>query len=244
MRGRDPGAGAPGRRPDAGGDRGRHAGFWRSLASDTQLRWLGPEKGVIHLATAAVVNAVWDLWAKREGKPLWKHSSDMTPEQLVGCVDFRYIADALTPEEAIELLQDARRSLRRASARSSPRGIRRTRRRRAGSATATTRWSRSCGEALAAGFTHVKIKVGADLAADDRRAALIRRAIGPAGVLMMDANQVWDVDEAIASMRVLRGTTPGGSRSRRAPTTCSATPASAARSRRSASRPASTCRTA
>src|SRR5438477_5825241 len=84
-------------------------GFWRSLASETQLRWLGPEKGVIHLATAAVVNAVWDLWAKREGKPLWKLLSDMTPEQLVGCVDFRYIADALAPEEAIELLQDARR---------------------------------------------------------------------------------------------------------------------------------------
>ena len=84
-------------------------GFWRSLVSDTQLRWLGPEKGVIHLATAAVVNAVWDLWAKREGKPLWKLLSDMPPEQLVGCVDFRYIADALAPEEAIELLQDARR---------------------------------------------------------------------------------------------------------------------------------------
>ena len=109
-------------------------------------------------------------------------SSDMTPEQLVGCVDFRYIADALAPEEAIELLQDARRRLRRVSARSSPRGIRRTRRRRAGSATATTRWSRSCGEALAAGFTHVKMKVGADLDADDRRAALIRRALGPAGI--------------------------------------------------------------
>ena len=132
----------------------------------------------------------------------------MTPRQLVGCVDFRYIADALAPDEAIELLQDARRSSRRVSARSSPRGIRRTRRLQAGSATATTRWSRSCGEALAAGFTHVKMKVGADLAADDRRAALIRRALGPAGVLMMDANQVWDVDEAIASMRVLRAHDP------------------------------------
>ena len=84
-------------------------GFWRSLASDTQLRWLGPEKGVIHLATAAVVNAVWDLWAKREGKPLWKLLADMTPEELVSCVDFRYIADALTPEEAVDLLHDARR---------------------------------------------------------------------------------------------------------------------------------------
>ena len=80
-------------------------GFWRSLVSDTQLRWLGPEKGVIHLATAAVVNAVWDLWAKREGKPLWKLLVDMTPEELVGCVDFRYIEDALAPEEAIDLLR-------------------------------------------------------------------------------------------------------------------------------------------
>ena len=84
-------------------------GFWRSLASDTQLRWLGPEKGVIHLATAAVVNAVWDLSAKRQGKPLWKLLADMAPEELVSCVDFRYIADALAPEEAVDLLRDARR---------------------------------------------------------------------------------------------------------------------------------------
>jgi L-fuconate dehydratase len=179
-------------------------GFWRSLASDTQLRWLGPEKGVIHLATAAVVNAVWDLWAKREGKPLWKHLADMTPEQLAGCVDFRYIADALAPEEAIELLQDARRSS--------------AAREREIVASGYPAYTTSAGwlgygddkveslvaEALAAGFTHVKMKVGADLAADDRRAALIRRALGPAGILMMDANQVWGVDEAIASMRVLR----------------------------------------
>ena len=178
-------------------------GFWRSLASDTQLRWLGPEKGVIHLATAAVVNAVWDLWAKHEGKPLWKHLADMTPEQLVGCVDFRYIADALAPEEAIELLQDARRSSaareREIVASGYP------------AYTTSAGWlgygddkvESLVGEALAAGFTHVKMKVGADLAADDRRAALIRRALGPAGTLMMDANQVWGVEEAIASMRVL-----------------------------------------
>src|SRR6478672_1802673 len=183
-------------------------GFWRSLASDTQLRWLGPEKGVIHLATAAVVNAVWDLWAKHEGKPLWKHLADMTPEQLVGCVDFRYIADALAPEEAIELLQDARRSSaareREIVASGYP------------AYTTSAGWlgygddkvESLVGEALAAGFTHVKMKVGADLAADDRRAALIRRALGPAGVLMMDANQVWGVDEAIASMRVLRAHDP------------------------------------
>jgi len=183
-------------------------GFWRSLASDTQLRWLGPEKGVIHLATAAVVNAVWDLWAKHEGKPLWKHLADMTPEQLVGCVDFRYIADALAPEEAIELLQDARRSSaareREIVASGYP------------AYTTSAGWlgygddkvESLVGEALAAGFTHVKMKVGADLAADDRRAALIRRALGPAGVLMMDANQVWGVDEAIDSMRVLRAHDP------------------------------------
>ena len=183
-------------------------GFWRSLASDTQLRWLGPEKGVIHLATAAVVNAVWDLWAKHEGKPLWKHLADMTPEQLVGCVDFRYIADALAPEEAIELLQDARRSSaareREIVASGYP------------AYTTSAGWlgygddkvESLVGEALAAGFTHVKMKVGADLAADDRRAGLIRRALGPAGVLMMDANQVWGVDEAIACMRVLRAHDP------------------------------------
>ena len=183
-------------------------GFWRSLASDTQLRWLGPEKGVIHLATAAVVNAVWDLWAKHEGKPLWKHLADMTPEQLVGCVDFRYIADALAPEEAIELLQDARRGAaareREIVASGYP------------AYTTSAGWlgygddkvESLVGEALAAGFTHVKMKVGADLAADDRRAGLIRRALGPAGVLMMDANQVWGVDEAIDSMRVLRAHDP------------------------------------
>jgi L-fuconate dehydratase len=183
-------------------------GFWRSLASDTQLRWLGPEKGVIHLATAAVVNAVWDMWAKREGKPLWKLLSDMTPEQLVGCVDFRYIADALAPEEAIELLQDARRGAaareREIVASGYP------------AYTTSAGWlgygddkvESLVGEALAAGFTHVKMKVGADLAADDRRAALIRRALGPGGILMMDANQVWGVDEAIEWMQVLRAHEP------------------------------------
>src|SRR3954468_6595545 len=81
------------------------SGFWRSLVSDSQLRWLGPEKGVVHLATAAVVNAVWDLWAKREGKPVWKLLCDLSPEELVGCVDFRYIEDALSREEAVELLR-------------------------------------------------------------------------------------------------------------------------------------------
>ena len=79
-------------------------GFWRRLASDSQLRWLGPEKGVVHLALAAIVNAVWDLYGKVERKPVWKLLADMTPKQLVSCIDFRYITDALTPEEAFEML--------------------------------------------------------------------------------------------------------------------------------------------
>src|SRR5215467_15456584 len=80
--------------------------FWRHITGDSQLRWIGPEKGVIHLATAAVVNAVWDLWAKVEGKPLWKLLADMSPEEIVRCVDFRYITDAITPERATELLME------------------------------------------------------------------------------------------------------------------------------------------
>ena len=187
---------------------GDMSGFWRSLVSDSQLRWIGPEKGAIHLATAAVVNAVWDLWAKIERKPLWKLLVDLTPEEIVGCIDFRYITDALAPEEALELLRDARRG---SAARESEIVA-------AGYPAYTT----SAGwlgyddgkveslvrEAVASGFTHVKMKVGSDLASDDRRAALIRRELGPEGILMMDANQVWGVDEAIASMRTLRAHDP------------------------------------
>ena len=178
-------------------------GFWRSLVSDTQLRWLGPEKGVIHLATAAVVNAVWDLWAKRQGKPLWKLLVDLTPEELVGCVDFRYIADVLSPDEALQILRDARRGSAEREAEIVSSGY--------PAYTTSAGWlgyedgkvELLVGEAVASGFTHVKMKVGADLESDDRRAGIIRRALGPGGVLMMDANQVWGVDEAIAAMRRL-----------------------------------------
>jgi L-fuconate dehydratase len=180
------------------------SGFWRSLASDTQLRWLGPEKGVIHLATAAVVNAVWDLWAKREGKPVWKLLADLSPEQLVGCVDFRYIADALAPEEALDMLRDARRGSAAREARIVASGY--------PAYTTSAGWlgyedekvEALVRDAVASGFTHVKMKVGADADSDDRRAGLIRSALGPGGTLMMDANQVWDVDEAVSAMRRLR----------------------------------------
>jgi L-fuconate dehydratase len=178
--------------------------FWRSLVADSRLRWLGPEKGVVHLAAAAVVNAVWDLWAKRARKPLWKLLVDMSPEQLVGCVDFSYIGDVLDEADALELLQS----------RQAGRADREADFLRNGYPAYTT----SAGwlgyddakvdalvrAALVDGFTHVKMKVGRDLDDDVRRAGLIRAAIGPDRKLMMDANQSWDVDESIVAMERLR----------------------------------------
>ncbi len=179
------------------------AGFWRSLAGDSQLRWLGPEKGVVHLATAALVNAVWDLYAKVEGKPLWKLLSDMSPEELVGCIDFRYIEDALSPAQAVEIL----------SRNADSRANREAEMRRAGFPAYTTSagWLGYPDEKIAelaqsavdAGFEHFKLKVGADPRDDLRRARLLRRIIGPERRLMLDANQVWGVDEAIAGVRAL-----------------------------------------
>ena len=183
-------------------------GFWRSLASDSQLRWLGPEKGVIHLATAAVVNAVWDLRAKRAGQPLWKLLAELSPDEIVESIDFRYIADVLPPEEALDLLRS----------RSAGREARELELLADGYPAYTT----SAGwlgyddgkvealvhQAVADGFRHVKMKVGADLASDERRAELIRGALGPDCKLMMDANQVWGVDEAIASMARLAAFDP------------------------------------
>ena len=179
------------------------AGFWRSLVHDTQLRWLGPEKGVVHLAAAALVNAVWDLYAKAEGKPLWKLLADMTPEQLVACVDFRYVDDVLTPARALELLRE----------RAGGRAEREAEMRRDGFPAYTT----SAGwlgyaeeslparvrEALGQGFTHLKMKVGAGVETDLRRARVIREALGPRPRLMLDANQAWGVGEAIEAMSAL-----------------------------------------
>src|SRR5262245_50419271 len=178
-------------------------GFYHSLAQDAQLRWLGPEKGILHMATGAVVNAVWDLWARREGKPLWKLLVDLTPQQLVDCIDFMWITDALTPAEAVALLQ----------ARESGKAAREVEMREKGFPAYTTSagWlgysddkvRRLCEEAVAAGWTHIKMKVGKDLEQNVRRASLIREIIGPQGKLMMDANQCWDVPEAIAQMEAL-----------------------------------------
>ena len=179
------------------------AGFWRRLTSDSQLRWLGPEKGVIHLSTAALVNAVWDLWAKTERKPVWKLLADMTPEALVACIDFRYITDAIAPGDALALLRD----------REPGRAAREAEIARIGypAYTTSTGWlgyseaevRARCRQAVSEGWTHFKMKVGDDRADDRRRAALVRDEIGPDCTLMMDANGRWGVLEAIACMRDL-----------------------------------------
>uniref|UniRef100_A0A673BL27 Mitochondrial enolase superfamily member 1 n=1 Tax=Sphaeramia orbicularis TaxID=375764 RepID=A0A673BL27_9TELE len=163
-------------------------GFYRLLTSDSQMRWLGPEKGVIHLATAAVLNAVWDLWARTEGKPLWKLLVDMEPKQLVSCIDFRYITDVLTEEEALGQIKDQMQ--------------------KEGYPAYTTScaWlgypdeqlKQLCTDALKSGWTRFKVKVGADLEDDVRRCRIIRQMIGPDNTLMIDANQRWDVAEAIS----------------------------------------------
>jgi L-fuconate dehydratase len=183
-------------------------GFWRRLATDSQLRWLGPEKGVIHLATAALVNAVWDLYAKLERKPLWKLLADMTPEQLVACVDFRYLTDALTPDTALELLR------RQAPTRTEREGV--LVRDGFPAYTTSAGWIGYAEEtladraraAVADGFTHLKVKVGADPDSDLRRVRIVREAIGPGVELSLDANQAWDVDEAIAAMDALAEVDP------------------------------------
>jgi L-fuconate dehydratase len=179
------------------------AGFWRSLACDTQLRWLGPEKGVIHIAMAAIVNAVWDLYAKTERKPVWKLLADMTPRQLVSCVDFRYIIDALTPDEAIEILE------RKADGKVAREA--QLLREDYPAYTTSVGWMgytddyvrQLCLEAREGGWRHFKVKVGGAPEEDARRMSLVREQIGPDLKLMADANQRWEVDEAIARVREL-----------------------------------------
>lgn len=177
--------------------------FWKHLTGDSQLRWIGPEKGAIHLATAAIVNALWDLWAKLERKPLWKLLSDLTPAQIVELVDWRYLTDALTPDEALASLE-----------RLAPtRAAREAEMLRDGYPAYTTSagWlgypdekiQRLCREGIAEGFTHFKMKVGADLADDQRRAAIVRATIGQHRTLMIDANQRWDVPQAIEWTKAL-----------------------------------------
>ncbi|WP_027014438.1 L-fuconate dehydratase [Comamonas composti] len=177
--------------------------FWRHMNSDSQLRWIGPEKGVIHLASCAIVNAVWDLWAKSEAKPLWRLVADMSPEEFVRAVDFRYLTDAITPDEALELL--------RARQAGKAERIRILEKEGYPCYTTSPGWlgydddklRRLCQEAVDAGFRHIKLKVGRNLEDDMRRVAIAREVLGPDRELMIDANQVWEVDEAIGWVRAL-----------------------------------------
>ena len=176
---------------------------WRGLIGDSQLRWLGPEKGVMHMAIGAVVNALWDLKAKRAGMPLWRLLSRMTPEEIVGLVDFRYLTNALTPDEALEILRgaEAGRSEREAAllADGYP------------AYTTSPGWlgysdeklTRLCREAIADGFPQIKLKVGADLDDDVRRLRIAREVCGPDFPIAIDANQRWEVSEAIEWVRAL-----------------------------------------
>jgi L-fuconate dehydratase len=152
--------------------------FWRRMTGDSQLRWVGPEKGVIHLATAALVNAVWDLWAKTEKKPVWKLLADMSPEELVSCVDFRYITDTLTPEEALTILKRNEATKGKREQEMLENGF--------PAYTTSAGWlgysdekiRKLCYEAVTEGWTHIKIKVGRNLEDDRRRARIIREEIG------------------------------------------------------------------
>ena len=177
--------------------------FWRSIVSDSQLRWLGPEKGVIHLATAAIVNAVWDLYAKVEGKPLWKLLVDMSPEDLVRSIDFRYITDVLSPQDALEILEINLTTREKRESEILSQGY--------PAYTTSAGWlgysdqkiESLCRESVDKGWTHFKMKVGGKIEDDIRRASIMRNAIGPDRKLMFDANQNWDVEQAIENMKSL-----------------------------------------
>lgn len=178
--------------------------FWAQLTrGDSQLRWLGPEKGVIHLATAALINAVWDLYAKVEEKPLWKLLYDMSPEQLISCLDFTYLTDVIGPEEALQLLKEGQHKKSERLAHLRNEGF--------PAYTTSAGWlgysdeklRRLCRQVIAEGWSYLKMKVGSDLNDDIRRARIIREEVGESFNLMMDANQKWEVDEAIPWMHAL-----------------------------------------
>lgn len=178
--------------------------YWHEIvAGDCQLRWVGPEKGVVHLATSAIINALWDLWAKKEGKPVWKLLVDMSPEELVRCIDFTYMSDVLTPHEAIALLRKALPGKAEREKEMQENGF-------PGYTTAAgwlgyseEKMRRLAREAVAEGWNHLKQKVGADIEQDVRRAQILREELGWERKLMMDANQIWDVDETVENMRRL-----------------------------------------
>lgn len=178
--------------------------FWRKMTGDSQLRWVGPEKGVIHLAVAAIVNAVWDLWAKVEDKPVWRLIADMSPAEIIRLIDFRYLSDCIGPEEALELLEARSTGKQDRIAELEANGF--------PCYTTSAGWigysdsqlRHRCEAATEQGFDHLKLKVGRRLEDDIRRLTIAREAVGPSRKLMIDANQVWEVAEAIDHIRALR----------------------------------------
>ncbi len=182
--------------------------FWRHMTSDSQLRWIGPDKGAMHLATGAVVNAVWDLLAKEAGKPVWQLVGEMSPEQLVAIIDFRYLTDAVTPEEALVIFRKAAAGKAGRIAELRAHGY--------PCYTTSAGWlgysneklTRLATEAVSEGFTYLKMKVGRDLGDDIRRLEIVRSIMGPERKLLIDANQVWEVDEAIAWVNALKRFNP------------------------------------
>lgn len=173
------------------------AQFWRKLTGDSQLRWIGPDKGAMHLAVGAVVNAVWDLWAKAENKPVWRLVADMSPEELINCIDFRYLTDCITREEALDLLTKAAQGKAERTEILLREGY--------PCYTTSAGWlgysdeklARLCQEAIDEGFQYVKLKVGQNLEDDKRRVRIAREIIGDERHLMIDANQVWERQQAI-----------------------------------------------
>ncbi|MFN3364455.1 MAG: L-fuconate dehydratase [Allorhizobium sp.] len=182
--------------------------FWRHLTGDSQLRWIGPDKGAMHLATGAVVNAFWDLLAKQQGKPVWQFVAELSPEEIADIVDFRYLTDVLTRDEAVAILKKAETGKAERIATLQREGY--------ACYTTSAGWlgypeeklRRLCQEAVDAGFNHVKMKVGRDLEDDIRRLTIAREVIGPDRYLMIDANQVWEVDQAIDWVRKLAFANP------------------------------------
>ena len=186
-------------------ERGREnpGAMWRKLTGDSQLRWLGPDKGVMHLATGAVVNAIWDLWGKQTGKPVWRMVAEMDAGELLKIVDFHYLTDALDPAEALDLLKEGQNGKRERVARLEREGY--------PCYTTSAGWlgypdeklRGLCRQAKDAGFGHVKTKVGRDLADDVRRLRIAREELGENVKIMIDANQVWEVEEAVKWIREL-----------------------------------------
>jgi L-fuconate dehydratase len=182
--------------------------LYLQLTGDTQFRWLGPEKGVIHLACGALINAVWDLYAKSEGKPVWRLLAEMSPEEIVRCIDFRYIADALSRDEALEILRARRSGYAERLAELDANGY--------PAYTTSAGWfgyseekiRRLCREGLAEGWTHFKLKVGGEAEDDLRRGRIVREEIGWKNRLMVDANQKWGVEEAIRRTKQLKELDP------------------------------------